>query len=329
MEQASPPVAPICRKCGHDLTGLTEDRCPECGQAGAASRAAAAPQAAPSADFSPWARRKDVGAVGAFAQTVGVVARLDRRHLRRWGKLSLADSRHATRFAMVVGLWALFTAALEVSVSRAGPSPVAVLFVVAITFPFPAGILAGALLGQAGVLSRLARRAGRETRLERSPWGADRTYKDPIARDEELKCPQCGYNLAGLPSDRCPECGLSGAVTLARRGRPVEVERNVWPLVAYGTAWAIPYFALYDLTLVARMFGADGPASLMSIITGVAGAGGGLMWVAYHWIAIERLLGKALPLWSVVVILFALVVPIALGVLVLTGYLTVIHALAG
>ena len=61
----------------------------------------------------------------------------------------------------------------------------------------------------------------------------------------------------------------------------------------------------------------------------IAWEGGGVMWVAYHWIALERLLGKALPLWSVVVILFALVVPIVLGVLLLTGYLFVIHGLAG
>jgi hypothetical protein len=25
--------------------------------------------------------------------------------------------------------------------------------------------------------------------------------------DEDLFCPQCGYNLRGLPEERCPECG--------------------------------------------------------------------------------------------------------------------------
>ncbi len=26
--------------------------------------------------------------------------------------------------------------------------------------------------------------------------------------DEDLYCPQCGYNLRGIPEDRCPECGF-------------------------------------------------------------------------------------------------------------------------
>ncbi len=26
--------------------------------------------------------------------------------------------------------------------------------------------------------------------------------------DEDLYCPECGYNLRGIPEDRCPECGF-------------------------------------------------------------------------------------------------------------------------
>jgi hypothetical protein len=44
--------------------------------------------------------------------------------------------------------------------------------------------------------------------------------------EQELKCPRCGYNLRGLVSARCPECGneltLSGLMELARQHKEPE-----------------------------------------------------------------------------------------------------------
>ena len=33
-------------------------------------------------------------------------------------------------------------------------------------------------------------------------------YDTHMATDEEVFCPQCGYNLFGIPERRCPECGF-------------------------------------------------------------------------------------------------------------------------
>lgn len=49
--------------------------------------------------------------------------------------------------------------------------------------------------------------------------------------DEQLHCPQCGYNLTGIASRRCPECGVRfdrRALMIDPRilGRPLP-----WPLV--------------------------------------------------------------------------------------------------
>ena len=44
-----------------------------------------------------------------------------------------------------------------------------------------------------------------------------RPERAPEPTDTGLCCPRCDYNLTGLTLDRCPECGLEGAIELGRR----------------------------------------------------------------------------------------------------------------
>jgi len=37
--------------------------------------------------------------------------------------------------------------------------------------------------------------------------------------ESEARCPACGYSLAGLAGEQCPECGVGLRLTLAKRGR--------------------------------------------------------------------------------------------------------------
>ncbi len=42
--------------------------------------------------------------------------------------------------------------------------------------------------------------------------------RDEPVTDAGLRCPECAYNLSGLSTSRCPECGLEAAVDLAAAG---------------------------------------------------------------------------------------------------------------
>jgi len=45
-------------------------------------------------------------------------------------------------------------------------------------------------------------------------------------------CPKCGYELQGLPSAVCPECGLK--VTAAKLARVVKIQRSYYPFIVFG-----------------------------------------------------------------------------------------------
>lgn len=43
-------------------------------------------------------------------------------------------------------------------------------------------------------------------------YGIDRLVERGLAEEDTRRCPQCGYDIRGLPEPRCPECG--GAIKL-------------------------------------------------------------------------------------------------------------------
>lgn len=59
---------------------------------------------------------------------------------------------------------------------------------------------------------------------------------DPQESDIPLLCPNCGYNLFGLPENRCPECGdpFDPDEVIARLPKPISRARALlllfWPL---------------------------------------------------------------------------------------------------
>src|SRR3954451_13793021 len=44
---------------------------------------------------------------------------------------------------------------------------------------------------------------------DRNECGTTMTIFSDEATQLDLHCPQCGYNLRGIDSDMCPECGLA------------------------------------------------------------------------------------------------------------------------
>ena len=64
---------------------------------------------------------------------------------------------------------------------------------------------------------------------------------DRAGVDEDLYCPECGYNLRGVTSDRCPECGEEfDRATLAVSRIPWVYRKELGWLRAYwGTVWFV------------------------------------------------------------------------------------------
>src|SRR4051794_7836067 len=64
---------------------------------------------------------------------------------------------------------------------------------------------------------------------------ADPELSDDEVAISELFCPACGYNLHGLVSDRCPECGLSiDLETLNRSVIPWTHRERIGRIRAFG-----------------------------------------------------------------------------------------------
>lgn len=96
------------------------------------------------------------------------------------------------------------------------------------------------------------------------------------------KCAGCGYNLAGLKSPKCPECGRA---TIARRGR---AERGPAP-----TGWVVPVVliavSLVLTALLQFLIDRSGEAFLRSLLglglkiplAVIAYAAAGLLWMGF------------------------------------------------
>lgn len=59
-------------------------------------------------------------------------------------------------------------------------------------------------------------------------------------------CPNCGYDLCGLPEDRCPECGQRfdrSTLPIVEEGS-AQPERSLWPLQAAAIGLAFVHYGL-------------------------------------------------------------------------------------
>jgi len=316
---------------------VAEGPCPACGLSGAIAWAR-------HGDVSPWATRVLSGRPGrfrAFVANLMIVLRLDRRHLRRWGRLPLADGRRSSRFAVVIGLWVLVNAIVAYELFAAPPGALSasagftLLTTHVILLPLSLLIVTGVVLIQAGVLSWVARRLGRSLRVRTSAW-TDRD--DPVGlvdEAENLTCPECDYSLTGLPSETCPECGLEGAVTLARRGHFVEEDQNIWPLIAYGTGCWVPALVLLDLLvvligLVGTVLGPEAADDWLMNGRWVLAAillAGGIWWVVFQVVALERSMGRPLSVGQNLAVVAALALSIGPGVKLMLYYLSAVRGL--
>jgi hypothetical protein len=100
--------APLCPVCGYDLRGTTGERCSECGEV-------IDWQALKTSGF-PWARRKEIGRIRAYIQTVWLVT-IDSKRLRHEASTpqDLKDARsfrRVTASILAVVFLSVFTAAI-------------------------------------------------------------------------------------------------------------------------------------------------------------------------------------------------------------------------
>jgi len=98
------------------------------------------------------------------------------------------------------------------------------------------------------------------------------------AIEEERTCPKCGYDMRGITSARCPECGAEYEQAVLKRNDRV----NNWSVflsfrwVAYGIA---PMFLWAFLAWFMLKYG--GPYGyLAAVVTGVLTALGMALWTA-------------------------------------------------
>src|SRR5581483_2175302 len=96
------PDEMLCQKCGYDLRGLADNRCPECGEM-------FDPRAALIARI-PWLRRKVIGAWRAYWQTVRMVLFTPTKLAHELWNAPRLDPPAAMRFRRTVIAQALFTA---------------------------------------------------------------------------------------------------------------------------------------------------------------------------------------------------------------------------
>jgi len=93
-----------CVMCGYDLRGLADARCPECG-------VAFDPTALPAAEV-PWLRRREIGRVRAYCQTVLFVVAQPRRFARQASRYATADAQAGESFRRVTVTVAAVSVAL-------------------------------------------------------------------------------------------------------------------------------------------------------------------------------------------------------------------------
>lgn len=106
----------------------------------------------------------------------------------------------------------------------------------------------------------------------RADTGPDET---PVPHDPPHLCPTCGYNLAGLVSRRCPECGKPFQVSAARRagGSLTEDDREDYAVIKKDNTRL-----LVALALIVVGYGV--PAAVMGLSLGLwilSGMVGGLL----------------------------------------------------
>ncbi len=71
----------------------------------------------------------------------------------------------------------------------------------------------------------------------------DNEHLQALLKDRDCACPHCGYNLRGLTSDNCPECGktINPSAVLSRRDR-----LNLsWLLMVMSFTAALPWSVFY------------------------------------------------------------------------------------
>ena len=88
-------------------------------------------------------------------------------------------------------------------------------------------------------------------------------------RDRDAACPLCGYNLRGLTSSRCPECGRRVRLTIGM----------VQPYLMAWVTSVVPSCANAGSGLIiATVFA-------LAFLRGERGLGGNEAWIAYSYMA--------------------------------------------